>query len=72
MAKVQSFFKEQQMKIQIVEPHNHRVNAAERAIQKFKDHFIAGLCTVNKAFPIQLWDQLLEQAYDLLNMLRTS
>ncbi len=72
LAKVQSFLKEQQMKIQIVEPHNHCVNAAERAIQTFKDHFIASLCPVDKAFPIQLWDQLLEQAQDSLNMLRTS
>ena len=37
--------------IQFVEPDQHRVNAAERAIQLFKNHFIAGLCTVHKSFP---------------------
>ena len=35
-------------KFQLVEPHNHRVNAAERAIRTFKNQFIAGLCTVDK------------------------
>ena len=58
--------------IQLVEPHDHRVNAAERAIQTFKHHFIAGLATVDIDFPIQLWDEFLPQAQMTLNMLRTS
>ena len=29
---------------QLVPPHNHRANLAERAIQTFKYHFEAGLC----------------------------
>ena len=41
--------------IQLVEPHNHRVNAAERAIRTFKSHFIAGLCTCHEDFPLILW-----------------
>ncbi len=65
------FLKVQDIKVQIVEPNNHSVNAAKRAIQTFKDNFIAGLCTVDKNFLIQLWDQLLEQAQDSLNMLCT-
>jgi len=44
------------MVIHLVPPHNHRVNAAERAIATFKEHFIAGLATVNKDCPLQLWD----------------
>jgi hypothetical protein len=32
---------------QFVEPNNHRVNAAERAIQTYKNHFISGLCTTD-------------------------
>ena len=39
---------------QLVEPQNHRVNAAERAIQMFKHHFIAGLCSTDPKFPIAL------------------
>jgi hypothetical protein len=60
------------IKWQLVPPNEHRVNAAERAIQTFKNHFIAGLCTTDRYFPFQLWDKLLPQAQDSLNMLRTS
>lgn len=57
-------------KIQLVEPHQHRVNAAERAIQTFKNHFIAGLCTVHPQFPLQLWCELLPHAELTLNLLQ--
>jgi hypothetical protein len=33
--------------LQLVEPHNHRVNAAERAIQTFKNRFIGALGTTD-------------------------
>jgi hypothetical protein len=59
-------------KLQLVEPHNHRVNAAERAIQTFKDAFIAALATTDSNFPLQLWDRLTPQVQDMLNMMRTS
>jgi hypothetical protein len=70
---IKRFLKEQDATLQLVEPENHRVNAAERAIQTFKNHFfIAGLATVDKDFPLQLWDELIPQAQDTLNLLRTS
>jgi hypothetical protein len=50
----------------------HQRNAAERAIQTFKNHFIAGLCTTDPNFPLQLWDRLLEQSDITLNLLRAS
>jgi hypothetical protein len=50
----------------------HRRNAAERAIQTFKNHFIAGLCSTDKDFPLHLWDCLLPQALLTLNLLRGS
>ena len=53
---------ENNVTLQFVEPHKHRVNAAERSIQTFKNHFVYGLCTVNKLFPMQLWCELLKQA----------
>jgi hypothetical protein len=59
-------------KYQLVEPHNHRVNAAERAIRTFKNHLIAGLASTDPRFPIALWDKLLTQAVLTLNLLRTS
>jgi hypothetical protein len=40
--------------LQVVKPHNHRVNPAERAIQTFKDAFIAALATIDGEFPLQL------------------
>ena len=55
-----------------MKPHNHHVNAAERAIQTFKDTFIAALATTDKDFPLQLWDKLMPQVHDTLNMLPTS
>ena len=58
--------------LQFVEPHKHRVNAAERSIQTFKNNFVSGLCTVNKLFPMQLWCELLQQAEISINPLRSS
>ena len=69
---VQNYIKSENVKIQLVEPSNHRVNAAKRAIQTFKNHFIAGLATVDKEFPLQLWCELLVQAEITLNLLRAS
>jgi hypothetical protein len=56
----------------LVEPNNHRVNAAEHAIQTFKDHFVSALATTDSKFPLQLWDQLAPQVKTTLNMLRPS
>jgi hypothetical protein len=39
-------------KLQLVEPHNHHVNAAEDDIQTFKDTFIAALATTDSNFPL--------------------
>ena len=57
---------------QLVPPHLHRRNAAERAIRTFKNHFLSGLATVNKNFPICEWDRLLPQALLTLNLLRNA
>jgi hypothetical protein len=54
----------------LVEPHNHHVNVAERAIQTFKDHFLSMLATTDSKFPLQLWDRLAPQVKNTLNMLR--
>jgi hypothetical protein len=56
------------LEYQLVPPHIHRRNAAERA----KNHFIAGLCSADNDFPIRLWDRLLPQAEITLNLLRAS
>ena len=53
-------------------PHIHRRNAAKRAIQTVKHHFLAGLASCNKNFPLQEWDRLTYQAQLTLNLLRNS
>jgi hypothetical protein len=57
---------------QVVPPHYHRRNAAERAIRTFKEHSVAGISSVEPALPFHLWDRLLPQAEITLNLLRTS
>ena len=55
---------------QLVPPHVHRRNAAERAIQTFKALFITTLCIADPNFPANEWDRLLLQAELTLNLLR--
>jgi hypothetical protein len=43
---------------QLAPLHVHRRNAAEHAISTYKDHFIAGLCSTDKDYPLELWDKL--------------
>ena len=57
---------------QLVPPHIHRRNAAERAIQVFKNHLLAILATADPNFPISEWDRLVDQAVLTLNLLRNS
>jgi hypothetical protein len=66
------FLRDANVDFQLVPPHVHRRNAAERAIRMFKNHFIAGLCSVDTNFPLHLWDKLLPQAEITLNLLRGS
>jgi len=72
LATVEKYIRSEQINIQLVPPHNHRVNAAERAIATFKEHFIALLATVEMHCPLQLWDAFLPQVELTLNMLRFS
>ena len=44
----------------------------KKAIQTFKDHFVAVLCGTDENFPLQRWCQILRQAEHQLNMLRKS
>ena len=64
--------KSNNMKYQLVPPHDHRRNIAKKAIQVFKAHFISIMCNADKSFPICLWDRLLGQVEHTLNMPRTA
>ena len=57
---------------ELVPPHQHRRNAAERAIRTAKNHLLAGIATCDPDFPITEWDRLLRQSELTLNLLRTS
>ena len=69
---VQAYIRSQDTKIQLVEPHNHRVNAAEPAVKAVKYHCLAGFATMDPNCPMQIWDRFLPQFQDTLNLLRTS
>ncbi len=69
---IKKFLTKEECKFQLVKPHNHSVNTAERPIQTFKDAFIAALATNNQDFPLQLWDEITPQVINTLNMMCTS
>ena len=69
---IKKFLTEKECELQLVEPHNKRMNAAERAIQTWKDAFIAALATTDVDFPLQLWDRLTSQVQDCVNLMRAS
>lgn len=71
-AGLKKFMKTNGIDYQLVPPHLHRRNAAERAISTFKDHFIAGLASTDGRWPMHLWCRLLPQCTMTLNMLRAS
>jgi hypothetical protein len=71
-AALKHFFTANDVEYQLVPPHCHRRNATERAIRTFKEHFVAGLSSVDPTFPLHLWDRLLPQAEITLNLLWTS
>ena len=69
---LKDFMTDEDVDYQLTPAGLHRRNWAERAIQTFKNHFIAGLCSTHPDFPLNLWDQLLPQATLTLNLLRPS
>jgi hypothetical protein len=45
---LETYLHKQNITFQLVPPYSHRRNSAEREIRSFKDHLIAGLCSINK------------------------
>ena len=66
---VKKYLTRKDCNIMLIEPHNHRVNATEHAIQTFKAHFIRMLATTNSNIPFQLWDHLMNQVETTLNLM---
>ena len=48
--------------LQMCPPNYHHTNQAEKAIDTWKFHFLAGLSGVDPNFPLHLWCLLLPQA----------
>ncbi len=69
---IKPFLTKQQCKLQLIEPHNHRMNDVERAIQTSKDAFITTLTTTDSNFPLQLWVKITPQVQDTLNLMQAS
>ena len=66
------FLRESSVKFQLVPPYLHHTNAAECAIQTYKDQIISGLSSCEPNFPLHLWDSLIPHATLTLNLLRPS
>jgi hypothetical protein len=69
---LKNFFTANDIVYHLVPPHCYQRNAASRAIRTFKEHFVAGISSVDPSFPMHVWERLLPQAEITLNLLRTS
>ena len=58
-------------KLELLPPHYHCTNPAEKCIDTFKCHVISGLSAMDPNFPLHLWCRIILQCQDTLNMLRT-
>ena len=63
--------REQKLKLGLAPTYVHRKNATEATIKIHKDHFIAGLCSVDPTFPMHLCCRLIPLATTTLNLLIT-
>ena len=61
--------KKHEIDFELTPPNMQRRNATERAIGKYKNHFLSGLATSDPSFPISEWDRLLPQANLTLSLL---
>ena len=64
--------KEKNKYFQLVPTHIHPTNLAERVIQTFKSHFMAGLASLDPDFTFIEWDRLILQVELTLNLLRAT
>ena len=67
-----TFMREVNETFQWVPPHIHCRNSSERAIRTFKEHFIAGIASNHKEFPLHILCQLLPHTSLTIKLLRQS
>ena len=68
--KLYKYFEDLDIQFQLVPPHKHCRNFAEKVVWKFKNNFIAILCTMEPLLNFYLWEHLLLQVTMTINMLR--
>jgi hypothetical protein len=69
---LQQFMDSEDIDFQLSPPHVHHCNSDEHDSRTFKNHLMAGLCTTDHNFTLNLWDKLLPQCHITLNLLRCS
>jgi hypothetical protein len=67
---LKDYFVREGIEYQLVPPHDHRANAAERAVRTTKNHLSATWAGTDDDFPMHLWDKTLPQAEMTVNFLR--
>jgi hypothetical protein len=70
--RLQSYMRNKSVTFQLIPPHNHQRKAPEKAIGTWKDHFIAGLSSLDPNFPMHLGCRLIPLATTTPNLLRQS
>ena len=70
LAGLKIFMRDESVDLKPVTPHLDQRNAAEWEIKTSRNHFIEGLISTDKNFPMHLWDWLIFQATMALNLLR--
>ena len=69
---LKTFLLDSSVDLQLVPPYLNRTNAAERAIQTYKDHLVAGPSSCDSNFSLHFWYNLIPHATLKLNLLRPS
>ena len=69
---LKTFLREASVKLQLVPSYLYCANAAEQAIQTYKDHLISGLSSCDPNFSLHIWYRLITHATLTLNLLRPS
>ena len=67
---LKTFMREVNEQFQLVPTHIHRRNSSEQAIRTFKKHFIAGLSSTHKEFPLHIWSRLIPHVIITLNLVQ--
>ena len=70
--KMVTLIEDNNLNYQLAAPGDHPLMPAERAIQTFKNHFIAVRSGTDPVFPERAWHHILEHVVVTLNMLRPS